>query len=220
MMTQTHVLLGAVLFAKPGHRLRNAAAVAGGILPDIAIFVMYGWEKLKGTPSEQIWREVYFESDFWRAATAWGNSAPLYIAVLLLGLYVSRFSKLVGSALVILAGACLVHLFADFFLHVDDAHAHFYPLSDWRFRSPISYWDPDHYGQYWSVIEVFLGLGLSVILFRRFKNLLARICLGLLIAAYVAVPAYFALSIGFGQEQTSTLKQDQHSANLVANADS
>ena len=29
---------------------------------------------------------------------------------------------------------------------MDDAHRHFYPLSDYRFISLVSYWDPRHYG--------------------------------------------------------------------------
>lgn len=196
MMTQTHILFGAALFAKPGHRLRNAAAVAGGILPDIAIFIMYGWERLKGTPASQIWDDVYFNSEFWKAATATGNSAPLYTLILAFGFLVRQRAPVIGTAMMVLGAASLVHLLADFFLHVDDAHAHLYPLSDWRFRSPVSYWDPAHFGNIWAPIELVLGLGLAVILFRRFKNTVARIALGLLIAAYIAVPVYFTLSLG------------------------
>ncbi|MEO0498518.1 MAG: hypothetical protein AAF141_14320, partial [Pseudomonadota bacterium] len=122
MMTQSHVLLGAALFAKPGHKLRNAAAIAGGIVPDIAIFIMYGWERLKGTPARQIWDDVYFNSQFWKAATATGNSAPLYTAIFALGWLIRSKAPLVGSAIMVLGAASLVHVLTDFFLHVDDAH--------------------------------------------------------------------------------------------------
>jgi hypothetical protein len=46
----------------------------------------------------------------------------------------------------LLAASALLHMFFDLPLHHDDAHRHFLPLSDWRFESPISYWDPRYYG--------------------------------------------------------------------------
>ncbi|MEN0088685.1 MAG: cobalamin biosynthesis protein CobQ [Pseudomonadota bacterium] len=202
MMTQTHVLLGAALFAKPGHKLRNAAAVAGGIIPDIAIFIMYGWERLKGTPAREIWDDVYFNSSFWKAATATGNSAPLYAAFLAIGFVIRKRAPILGAAVMILAAASLVHVFTDFLLHVDDAHAHLYPLSDWRFRSPVSYWDPNHYGNIWAPIELVFGLLLTVLLFRRFKTALVRIGLGALALAYIAVPIYFTLSLGLDADHS------------------
>ncbi|MEO0636773.1 MAG: cobalamin biosynthesis protein CobQ [Pseudomonadota bacterium] len=195
MMTQTHMLVGAALFAKPGHYIRNSAAIAGGIVPDIAIFVMYGWERMKGTPAREIWDEVYFNSAFWKAATAYGNSAPLYGLMMAAGLVLRQRAPLAGTAIMILGAASLAHIAADFFLHVDDAHAHLYPLSDWRFRSPVSYWDPARYGNIWAPIEVAIGVVLAIILFRRFSGLFARILLGLTIAAYLAVPLYFTLTL-------------------------
>ena len=195
MMTQTHMLLSATFFAKPGHYGRTAAALMGGVVPDAAIFVMYGWEKLKCTSDQIIWNDIYFNSTFWKDAVAWGNSAPLYIALLAIGALVYRASRLMGTILMVLAASCLLHLAGDFFLHVDDAHRHFFPVSDYKFISAVSYWDPAHYGSYWSVFEVFLGLALSIILFRRFKSIPSRLALGCLIAAYVAVPAYFLWSL-------------------------
>ncbi len=101
-----------------------------------------------------------------------------------------------GIVLVIFALAALTHAAADFFLHVHDAHAHFWPLSDWRFASPVSYWDPRYYGQYFSVFEIFLGLGLCFMLFHRFQARWLRAVLLLAMIAYIAVPAYFIFVIG------------------------
>ena len=56
---------------------------------------------------------------------------------------------------------CL-HFIVDFFTHNDDAHRHFLPLSDYRFESPISYWDRDHYGELGGAIELAL-LAVSVL---------------------------------------------------------
>jgi len=41
-------------------------------------------------------------------------------------------------------------------VHHDDGHRHFFPLSDWRFESPVSYWDPAHYGHIFLWIELLL----------------------------------------------------------------
>ncbi|MBC7543342.1 MAG: hypothetical protein H7338_11490 [Candidatus Sericytochromatia bacterium] len=37
------------------------------------------------------------------------------------------------------------HVAADFVTHHGEPHAHFYPLSDWRFASPVSYYEWDHH---------------------------------------------------------------------------
>lgn len=84
----------------------------------------------------------------------------------------------------------------DFPVHADDAHPHFWPLTGWRFFSPVSYWDSAHYGNFFASLEGILGIALAVILFRRFKAVWIRLLTGSLIVAYVAVPAYFILVLG------------------------
>ena len=46
-----------------------------------------------------------------------------------------------------------LHLLCDLAVHNDDAHRHFLPFTNWRFISPISYWDPKHYGIIFSALE-------------------------------------------------------------------
>ena len=193
MMTQTHILVGLALFGRPKEHARNAMAVAGGIVPDAAIFVMYGIEKLKGTNEREIWRDVYF-SPFWQDVVAWGNSVPLYL--LLLGIawiLIRKEIQPAGTLLAVFAGSCLAHMALDFPVHVEDAHRHLFPLSNFRFRSPVSYWDPKHFGVQMATFESLLGIGLSIFLMRKFKSLIARIAIGVLLLGYLAVPAYFAL---------------------------
>jgi len=77
----------------------------------------------------------------------------------------------------------------DLPLHREDAHRHFFPFSDWRFTSPVSYWDPDHYGGYAAIGEVVLVLAVSFFLFRAYRGRGRWIVLG--------VAGVYALFIGF-----------------------
>ena len=66
-----------------------------------------------------------------------------------------------------LFSSMLLHVLGDLPVHHDDAHRHFFPFSDWRFASPVSYWDPAHYGRWFSLFELALVLGASLYLWRQ-----------------------------------------------------
>lgn len=150
MNTQTHILLAAALLAKPGQPARNSAVIAGALAPDIAIYTLVVWSKFAGIPKHTVWSQLYY-SPPWSDAVTIDNSAPLYLLLLLLGLVISNW-RANANFLTLFALAALIHLATDFPVHVGDAHAHFWPISDWRFRSPVSYWNPDHYGQLFALI--------------------------------------------------------------------
>jgi len=63
----------------------------------------------------------------------------------------------------ITAGALL----PDLPLHREDAHGHFYPLSNWHFESPISYWDPAHHELWVGGLEAAGVIVGSFLLIRR-----------------------------------------------------
>jgi hypothetical protein len=50
-----------------------------------------------------------------------------------------------------------LHAVADLLTHHDDAHRHLWPLSGWRFASPVSYWDPAHFGAWFAPLECALA---------------------------------------------------------------
>ncbi|MEO0382216.1 MAG: cobalamin biosynthesis protein CobQ [Pseudomonadota bacterium] len=196
MNTQTHLLVAAAIFAKPDQPKRNAALIVGALLPDAAIFALFGWAVLTGVPQNELWGRIYF-SEPMLTFTAIGNSAPLYIAIALLGWFWAKAQKgteiTVLPALTVLGLAALTHLAGDFPVHVDDAHPHFWPLSDWRFRSPISYWDNTFHAQWVSMMELIVALALLALLWRRFKARWVRIILSLAGLAYIAVPVFWYL---------------------------
>lgn len=93
--------------------------------------------------------------------------------------------------------AALLHLASDLPVHVDDAHAHFWPLSEWRFRSTVSYWNPTHNGNWFALFEIAIGVVLSFVLWRRFHAVWVRALLVLAVIAYLGPPIYFGVIQGF-----------------------
>ncbi|WP_136660248.1 hypothetical protein [Nitratireductor sp. XY-223] len=191
MNTQTHVLLAAAILAKPGEPARNTAVIAGALVPDLAIYTLFVWSKFAGVPERTVWSELYFQPP-WSDAVTVGNSAPLYVLVLLIGLVASRWLR-PAALLTFFALAALIHLATDLPVHVNDAHAHFWPFSDWRFRSPVSYWNPSHNGNLFALVEIGIGILLSFILWRRFHALWVRALLVLAVIAYLGPPLYFGV---------------------------
>lgn len=188
MNTPTHLLVGASLFARPDARARNTAVLTGALLPDLAIYVLWAGARIAGYGEAAVWSQLY-PAPLWQTLVTIGNSAPLYAALGLAGWAVGL------PWLRVLALAALAHLALDLPVHVGDAHAHFWPLSDWRFRSPVSYWNPQHHGRTVQLAEVGFALGLTLLLWRRFRACWVRTLLVLSLALYALVPAYFVWTL-------------------------
>lgn len=147
MNTPAHVALN--LAVVPNRRWARCAVavIAGALLPDAMMFVFYGYQKLvAGLPEAAIWSAAYFDP-VWQGVFDAFNSFPLILALGLAGLWLR--SAFVEA----LAASMFLHCLLDFPLHNDDAHRHFFPLTDWRFESPVSYWDARFYGDVFLVVE-------------------------------------------------------------------
>ena len=100
----------------------------------------------------------------WQAFFDVFNSLPL----LALGVPVAR--RLARPHAAVLFLSMMLHAVCDFALHRKDAHRHFFPFSDWRFQSPVSYWDPRHYGGIVTTIEMVVVVAGAVVLFKQYRN--------------------------------------------------
>ncbi len=192
MNTQSHILMGAVLFGGKVPRSAIAAAL-GGFVPDLPMLAIVAYLRMSGHDFGEIFGTLYW-SPWWQIANAMGHNFLLWSAVILLSLYVQqRGGDRAGLASLALpfAAAALVHSGADFLLHREDAHMHFWPLSEWRFVSPVSYWDRNHYGLQFSLFEAVLGIIMAALLFAQWKRWPVRIALALCMALYAAVPVFF-----------------------------
>ena len=160
MNTPTHLLLSSALLSNSRYRDYWPWIVLGALLPDLPMFGFYAYYKLLGTPEGLIWGELYFLPS-WQNFFDLFNSIPI-AAVIAVAAYYAR-----QPALVALALSILLHAAFDFPLHNDDAHRHFFPLTDWRFISPLSYWDSAHYGNWIRFVELALNVACLWLLLRR-----------------------------------------------------
>ncbi len=147
------------------------AAIGGGILPDLPIFGFYIWAKFAARlPESKIWSEAYY----WpvtQAIVAVFHSIP--IAVFLLAIATWQRWPVVQ----VLCLSCILHDLGDLPLHNSDAHRHFFPLSDWRFISPVSYWNPQHYGAIAAAVEFGMVAIASLVLGGRGVSAIGAIAL-------------------------------------------
>ncbi len=160
MNTPTHLLTAAALLARPERSARNWAILAGALLPDLSIFVLFGWAQLQGIAQADIWNKLYWQEP-WQTLGAMSNSIPLW-SLLLAAAIMARSALLAG-----LGAAGLIHIALDFPVHADDAHKHFWPLTDWRFHSPLSYWDTDHHSRPVMLVEFAICLACMAALWHR-----------------------------------------------------
>ena len=189
MNTPAHAVLNLAFLGRKGKPEWNPLIIWGALIPDLAMFGFYAYLRLAtDIPERQIWQTEYFRPS-WQLLFDLFNSIPLA----LLGLGLMLYAKRTGMAL--LFASIVLHCLEDLPLHNDDAHRHFWPLSDYRFISPVSYWDADYYGNIAAPIELMVMAIASIYVFRRVRS---RWTKGLLIVANALPPLaylWFALVI-------------------------
>ncbi|MFO1034423.1 MAG: hypothetical protein U1E15_10225 [Hyphomicrobiales bacterium] len=195
MHTPTHVIMGAAIL---GGRKAKAvwAAALGGLAPDLPMILIFGALKVFGIPAPVIFGFLYWQN-WWQITNGIAHNFFLWSGLCLLAAWMrERLSTSAEAmdrwALVFLFSAsALLHSGVDFLVHREDAHMSLWPLTRWKFISPVSYYDPAHYGHVMMVLELAMNLVLVAVLMRRFGNPWLRGALALLMLLYVAVPAYF-----------------------------
>lgn len=168
MNTPSHAILNLAILGKVTHPEANLLIVLGGILPDIPIFLFYGWAKLIAKmPEHQIWSQAYY-SPIMQTIVAIYHSIPLAV----IGLAIATFYQ--WKILQILCLSLILHSLLDLPVHHDDAHRHFFPFSNYRFISPVSYWDTKHYGSIVSLVENLLVFGATIRVFPWVESLIGK----------------------------------------------
>ena len=180
MNTPAHLIFGLAAFGKPDAAKVTAAALVGALIPDLSLYLLSGWHLfILSTPPETVFGQLYY-SEGWQRIFRVDNSILLWALALILAVMAR------SPVTIALCAAALLHLFLDFPLHNDDARAHFWPLTNWKFISPVSYWDGDHYGNIVGPIEMVMVVAAAVYLWRRFTGMLMRVFVCALAAVQVA----------------------------------
>ncbi|HEV8268834.1 MAG TPA: hypothetical protein VGR00_11385 [Thermoanaerobaculia bacterium] len=184
MNTTTHLVFNVAALGRESRRMAWAAAV-GAVLPDAPIFLFYLFDRfVYGRRGVEVWSVDYFASS-WQAVIDGLHSFPLILLGLAL-LWRVPWGRVFCLSL-------LLHSALDMPFHHDDAHRHFFPFADYRFASPLSYWDPRHHGAVGAAIELAVLVGASVVLVARSRSWKVALPLVLLCLAQAAMDVLFYL---------------------------
>jgi len=162
VITPTHVVTNALI----ARRARVAAGdqsesllsqtsnarwfIFGGMAPDLGLYVLTAgaavfYPLVRGLTLEASLRlafdDLFFNNPLWIVVQNTFHSPVVVGTLALVGKATGR-GRLTSFAL-----GCLLHTAMDIPVHHNDGPLVFFPF-DWntRFHSPLSYWDPDHYG--------------------------------------------------------------------------
>ncbi len=164
MNTPAHLIFAATAFGGKSRESVLGAAVLGGFLPDLSLYAMAGTSIfLLDIEPQHVFDVLYF-SDAWQQVFAIDNSFILWGIALGLAIWFK------SSIWVALCAGALLHLALDFPLHGEDARMHFWPITDWKFISPFSYWDTGGGARWVGLIESTLAVSCVVILWRRWRQ--------------------------------------------------
>ncbi|MFT4561169.1 MAG: hypothetical protein ACI9BW_000909 [Gammaproteobacteria bacterium] len=183
--TPAHAIVNLALLGRKGATgLAVGAIVLGAMVPDIPIVLFYLIEKfVRCTPEAIIWGELY-EMSPWYVLTS-----TLHSFVVVGGMFVI-FRWIGKPTLALFSLSMVLHSLGDIFVHTTDAHRHFFPVSDYQFVSPVSYWDPNHFGIYFFAFELLSCLVLSIHLIRKNSVRNVKPWVLSLLGLYVAGIAY------------------------------
>ena len=177
MNTPAHIIFGTAFFGKPNPRGTYWAALAGAFAPDFSLYAMVAvsiW--VMGIPAQTVFGQYYY-SDAWQSVFAVDNSFILWGAFFA----ISTWRK--WPFLFAFSGAALLHLSLDFPLHTHDARMHFWPITDWVFISPFSYWDNSAHADVVGPLALFGSAILAYVVWQRFDHLKIRLLTLALLAA-------------------------------------
>ena len=181
MTTQSHVILNMALLSKRGKPFLHSYAFLGAVIPDLPIFIFFGVETfILQTPQRELWGSRYF-MEAWQHFFDLFNAVPLILILLGMGSYLMRSERVT-----VVAWSMLIHCAFDFLTHHDDGHRHLFPLSDFVFESPVSYWDGDYHAGPFQSVECLVILAASLYLFPRLRTRLGRAALGVINVVFLA----------------------------------
>ncbi|CAN5696581.1 hypothetical protein BH24ACT22_BH24ACT22_20390 [soil metagenome] len=167
--------------AKHGVKAGRAAGIAaavGAAFPDLPSFagtayyvgtayLTDGWSSMN---EEGVLDKIYFSGPFGGTGSMLHSAVP--VTVMLVVYWAARLKRIDRRRILLwfLIG-WFGHTFADFLTHVDDTRPLFWPISDWQWSSPVSYYNSNYYGrQFFFISHALIVLTMVGLLIRRLRN--------------------------------------------------
>lgn len=190
MRTPSHFLITAVLRkALPRIPIVKSAVLLGSVAPDIPLLLLsvggyfyfhnhLGWEVRE--TFWHIFNVLFFQDPLWITSHNMLQAPVVLVAGILTLWKVHGKERMLLNWWFWFLAACLLHAVIDILTHNDDGPLMLFPFDwDYRFASPVSYWDRDHYADTFSLIEYALDAVLTVYLvvppvWRRIRRRLKR----------------------------------------------
>jgi len=167
--------------AKHGVKTGRAAGIAGAVgatLPDMPSiagtayyigmpFLREGWSSMD---SEAVRDPIYVSGPFGATGVALHSAVPP-LALLLLYVFLNLGSRDHRKILLWFLIGWLGHAVVDFLTHADNLRPLFWPLSDWEWSSPVSYYNPLYYGQeFFAISHALILLTMAALLIHRMRR--------------------------------------------------
>mgnify|MGYP000881513583 CR=1 FL=1 len=184
MQTQSHWLMTAGLnqvLQRRQVRVQSRAFLLGSLLPDVPFWLLtamgeiyYTWFAHTPTgesPMVYLHFRLYFTDPVWIVSHNLFHAPIILLSLLLAGWVGARAEQRWGASLLWFVCGAGLHSLIDIGTHNTDGPLLLFPF-DWtyRFPSPVSYWDPAHYGSIFMPLELALDIGLVIyllVLWRR-----------------------------------------------------
>jgi hypothetical protein len=169
MITPSHIIYSWALAKKTEktpeiNKKRTLAFVLGALFPDTPTYLFFlVCGVALGYSGPLMWDDMYFNS-------GWAIPITLTHSFILWPLLIGIATFFGWKFLRWFSISAFLHALVDFYVHTDDAYRHFWPFSGWKFHSPISYYNPNEYGQYVSAFDSLLILGLLAYLFTKYTG--------------------------------------------------
>jgi len=166
--------------AKHGVKAGRAAGIAGAVgasfpdLPSFAATAYYigpaylrdGWASMD---SEELLDAIYFTGPFGTTGSILHSAVPP-VALLLLYRLLELGRRDRRRILLWFLLGWFGHTLADFLTHVDDMRPLFWPVTDWTWSSPVSYYNSAYYGrEFFAVSHALIFLIMAALLVRRIR---------------------------------------------------
>ncbi|MEW4530062.1 metal-dependent hydrolase [Maioricimonas sp. JC845] len=169
MKTPSHLLMTVAAAKRWGTaEVPRMAVWLGAVAPDLPLYVLtfsglwffhywQGWTLRES--ARHIFGTLYFSDPGWIACHNLLHSPTSLAMGLVLAKLAQRRWPRAARWWTWFLVACLFHSVVDILTHHDDGPLLFWPI-DWttRFASPVSYWDPAHFGREFSRLELALDV--------------------------------------------------------------